>query len=62
MKFNHDVFKDEALMLMQKYEFVMANLKWWEQHRIHQILNELSTAIIKTTKRKERLNENKNYI
>lgn len=53
MKFNQDVFKDEALMLMQKYEFVMANLKWWEQHRIHQILNELSTAIIKTTKRKE---------
>ena len=61
MTFNQDSFKDEMFILLKdKYKYNEKNLKWWEQLRVHYILNGLYTIVEKT--RKENKNETKNYI
>jgi hypothetical protein len=57
MTFNQDSFKDEMFMLLKKkYKYNEKNLKWWEQLRVHYILNGLYDAVEKT--RKENINVN----
>ena len=57
MTFNQDSFKDEIFMLLKKkYKYNEKNLKWWEQLRVHYILNGLYNAVEKT--RKENINVN----
>jgi hypothetical protein len=57
MTFNQDSFKDEMFMLLKKkYKYNEKNLKWWEQLRVHYILNGLYNAVEKT--RKENINVN----
>ncbi len=45
---NQDTFKNEMFTLLKKYKYEHQNLKQWEQLRVHQILNELYTAVNKT--------------
>jgi len=53
MTFNQDSFKDEMFILLQnKYRYKEKNLKWWEQLRVHHILNELFYTVEKTRKEK----------
>jgi len=57
MTFNQDTFKDEMFILLKKkYKYNEKNLKWWEQLRVHYILNGLYNAVEKT--RKENINVN----
>jgi len=57
MTFNQDSFKDEMFILLkEKYKYNEKNLKWWEQLRVHYILNGLYNAVEKT--RKENINVN----
>ena len=50
-KFNQDSFKDEMFILLKdKYKYNEKNLKWWEQLKVHHILNGLYTAVEKTRK------------
>ena len=61
MTFNQDSFKDEMFILLKdKYKYKKENLKWWEQLRVHYILNGLY-IMVKKTERKNK-NETKNYI
>jgi hypothetical protein len=53
MTFNQDSFKDEMFILLKKkYKYKEENLKWWEQLRVHYILNSLYTIVEKTRKEK----------
>jgi len=52
-KFNQDTFKDEMFILLkEKYKYKEENLKWWEQLRVHYILNGLYIMVKKTRKEK----------
>lgn len=51
-KFNQDTFKEQLFMFLKIYHYKEENLKWWEQLRVHYILNELYYTVEKTRKEK----------